>query len=190
VAIVPRNPAAWFTSRLGKDESRGERGSNARLADVDVQVQISGDTIKTANVKKANDQQMGPLTNFRLEPVVFGVDEDGDPFRTFILSQEILTTGVTECGLSDQQKLAMEALAEAVLKHGQPLGTADGMPAGLKSVTADQWKDELYSRQVLDRDAKNPRARFSELRQRLSIKRLIGVRDDLVWLAADPAKIH
>ena len=31
----------------GKDESRGERGSNARLADVDMQVQIAGDSIKT-----------------------------------------------------------------------------------------------------------------------------------------------
>jgi hypothetical protein len=40
----------------GKDESKGERGSNARLADVDLQVQISGDAIKTATVTKANDQ--------------------------------------------------------------------------------------------------------------------------------------
>src|SRR5262249_32973831 len=36
----------------GKDESKGERGSNARLADVDVLVQITGDEIKTATVKK------------------------------------------------------------------------------------------------------------------------------------------
>jgi hypothetical protein len=32
----------------GKDESRGERGSNAKLADVDLQVQITGDTIRSA----------------------------------------------------------------------------------------------------------------------------------------------
>jgi hypothetical protein len=172
----------------GKDESRGERGSNARLADVDVQVQISGDNIKTATVKKANDQQMGPLTSFRLEPVVFGEDEDGDPFRTFILSKELLAVGVTERGLSDQQRLAIEALAEAVLKHGKDLPAIDGMPRGLKSVAADQWRAELYSRGVLDKEAANPRARFSELRQRLSVKKLIGVRDDLVWLAIDPSK--
>lgn len=32
----------------GKDESRGERGSNARLADVDLLVHLTGDLIKTA----------------------------------------------------------------------------------------------------------------------------------------------
>ena len=73
----------------GKDESKGERGSNARLADVDVQVQIAGDLIKTATIKKANDQPEGLLTSFKLEPFDFGLDEDGDPFRTFIVSPEI-----------------------------------------------------------------------------------------------------
>ena len=72
----------------GKDESRGERGSNARLADVDLQVQITGDSVKTATVTKANDQPEGVLTGFKLEPFEFGRDEDGDPIRTFILSSD------------------------------------------------------------------------------------------------------
>lgn len=67
----------------GKDVSRGERGSNAKLADVDLQVQIDGETIKTATVVKANDQPLGLLTGFQLEPYDFGLDEDGDPFRIF-----------------------------------------------------------------------------------------------------------
>ena len=41
---------------LTGDPSRGERGSNAKLADVDLQVQISGETTtKTATIVKAND---------------------------------------------------------------------------------------------------------------------------------------
>src|ERR1700716_3390147 len=39
----------------GKDESRGARGSNALLGDVDLLVMISGNTVKTATVTKAND---------------------------------------------------------------------------------------------------------------------------------------
>ena len=70
----------------GKDETKGERGSNAKLADVDVLVQITGDVVKSATTKKANDQPDGPLTAFQLEPFEFGPDEDGEPFRTFILS--------------------------------------------------------------------------------------------------------
>src|SRR5262249_9142203 len=79
----------------GKDESRGERGSNAKQGDIDLKVQISGEaTIKSAIVTKANDQPLGPLTSFQLEPFDFGPDEDGDPFRTYIVAKEIVTGAV------------------------------------------------------------------------------------------------
>jgi AAA domain len=167
----------------GKDETKGERGSNARLADVDVLVQIAGDTIKTATVKKANDQPEGPLTSFRLEPFNFGTDTDGDPFRTYILAEEILAAIQTNRPLSDQQRLALEALAEVTLSHGHDVPAVDGLPHSLKAVTAEQWKAELYRRKILDQEAQNPRARFNELRTRLAAKKLIGVRDELVWAA-------
>jgi hypothetical protein len=168
----------------GKDESRGERGSNAKLADVDFQVQIAGDTIRSATVKKANDQPIGFLTSFRLESFDFGPDEDGDPFCTFIVSPEIISeSAATDRPLSDQQQRAIEALAEATLAHGVDLPSRDGLPVGLKSVTADQWRAEVYRRGVLDQAAKNPRARFFELRNRLAAKHLIGVDGELVWLA-------
>ena len=134
----------------GKDESRGERGSNARLADVDLLVHVSGDTIKTATVKKANDQPEGVLTGFKLEPFDLGVDEDGDPFRTYILTEEILDGIQVERPLSDQQRLAMEALCEVTLSCGRDLPPGSDLPHGIKTVTADQWKAELYRRNVLE----------------------------------------
>ena len=167
----------------GKDESKGERGSNARLADVDLLVHISGDAIKTATVKKANDQPEDALTSFRLEPFDFGPDEDGDPFRTFILSQEILTVSHTERALSDRQRLAMEALTEATLSYGIDAPTTYQLPRGIKVVTAEHWKAELYRRKIVDPEGKNPRARFGELRTAMAAKHLIGVRDEHVWSA-------
>jgi hypothetical protein len=172
----------------GKDESRGERGSNARLADVDVSVLISGDTTRTATVMKANDQPEGPLVSFQLEPFEFGLDEDKDPFRTFILSKDIIAAAAAaKSSLSDQQRLALEALAETILSHGRDAPAEYGLPHGTKIVTADQWKTELFRLSVLDPKASNPRARFNELRKRLRVKHLIGVRDDLIW-SAHPGK--
>jgi hypothetical protein len=168
----------------GKDESRGERGSNAKQADVDLEVQISGEgTIKSAAVTKANDQPLGPLTSFQLEPFDFGLDEDDDPFRTYIVAQQIISGVATKTRLSGKQQLGVDALAEATLKHGVELPASYRMPVGLKSVTADQWQAELYRLGALDRNAKNPTSRFSELRQALQVKRVIGVSDELVWLA-------
>jgi hypothetical protein len=168
----------------GKDETRGERGSNARLADVDVQVQISGDTIRTATIKKANDQPEGTLTSFCLEAFEFGLDEDGDPFRTFILKEEVLDSGGTvQQNLSNKQKLALGALIEVTLSYGQDAPREYDLPQGVKVVSAEQWKTELFRQNILDKDARNPRARYSELRNSLRTKFLIGVRDDWVWLS-------
>jgi hypothetical protein len=173
----------------GKDESRGERGSNAKQGDIDLEVQISGEgTIKSAVVTKANDQPLGPLTSFQLEPFDFGPDEDGDPFRTYIVAKEIIAGAVSKKPLNDKQQLGIEALAEAILKHGIDLPVSYRLPAGLKSVTRDQWQAELYRLNVLDREAANPTARFAELRQALQRKHVIGVSEDLVWLATTVGK--
>jgi hypothetical protein len=136
-------------------------------------------------VEKANDQPEDVLTGFRLEPFDFGPDEDGDPFRTFVLAQEVLTASALHTGraLSDQQRLALEALTEILLSHGRDAPAEYGLPHGIRVAGADEWKTELYRRNILDPDAKNPRARFSELRTRLAAKKLIGTRDDLVWPA-------
>jgi hypothetical protein len=167
----------------GKIESKGERGSNARLADVDVLVQITGEAIKTATVMKGNDQPEGVLTSFRLEPFEFGVDEDGDPFRTFIVSKENLTGTQAERALSDRQRNALAALTEAVLSRGRDAPAEYSLPHGIKVVTAEEWKTELLRENVIDGDSTNPRARFNELRTALKAKHLIGSRDDLVWSA-------
>jgi hypothetical protein len=133
-------------------------------------------------IKKANDQQEGVLTSFRLEAYEFDVDEDGDQFRTFIVSgDDVPAVPAVRQRLSDKQRLAMDCLAEVTLSHGVALQRAD-MPAGLKSVTADQWFDELCRRRVIDPDRPNSRTRFSELRTSFNARRLIGVDGDLVWL--------
>jgi hypothetical protein len=166
----------------GKDEGRGERGSNAKLADVDLQVQISGDQIKTATITKANDQDQGELTSFKLEPYDLGTDEDGDPVRTFILGRELLTgASAPTREMSPKQRLAMDALFEVLLKKGKPAPTDYELPTGTTVVAADDWKTELFRRNVLDPDGKNPHARYNDLRDGLTVKALIGSRDKVIW---------
>jgi AAA domain len=167
----------------GKDESRGERGSNAKLADVDVEVQIKGEDIKDATVTKANDQPLGPLTSFTLEPYDLEPDEDGDQFRTYILSGTIPDVATVEGKkLTDKQRLAIDALTEVLLSDDARSPPSEyGLPKDTKVVPAQAWLNEMYRRQVLDCDAKGHRARYGELRQSLQAKYLIGVRDDFVW---------
>lgn len=164
----------------GKDEGRGERGSNAKLADVDVQVQISGDVAKSATITKANDQDQGELTGFQLEPYELGTDEDGDPVRTFILSKEVSApTATTARNLSARQKLAADALANC---SSQPAPQVLQLPKNIQVVAVDAWREEMYRTGVLQRDATNPRTDFQRIRDQLAAKKAIGQRDNLVWL--------
>jgi hypothetical protein len=79
-----------LVGHTGKDETRGARGSNAHIGDVDVMVQISGETVKTAAVIKGNDQPERVLAQFKLEPFELGRDEDGDPITTSIVSTDVI----------------------------------------------------------------------------------------------------
>ena len=169
----------------GKDESKGERGSNARLADVDLQVQIGGDLIKTVTIKKANDQPEGVLTAFKLEPFDFGLDEDGESFRTFILNPEVFggEQGTSRQKLSARQVLALRALADLALSQGRDPPPDYRLPTGIKLIATEAWREELLRRNVLEQTAGNPRARFKELRDGLAARNLIGCKDDWAWAA-------
>ena len=146
----------------GKDTTRGERGSNARQGDVDVQIQITGNSVKTATVVKANDQPDGPLTSFAAETVALGTDEDGEPISTVILSAAPCQSVPARSGkLTELQQLALDALDKTVAAQGGP-------------VTIEVWRDEMYRNGTLDREAKNPRADFKRLKLALIVaKRLV-----------------
>lgn len=171
----------------GKDESRGARGSNAFLGDVDMLVQIEGDGVKVAKLTKANDMPEGELTSFTLETYSFGEDEDGDPITTAIVSRDMPERGAGDTAkrgkISDRHKVALSALDNAVSDFGQNLPAAMQMPAGLKFVSLDQWRNALLSRGILSRDDAHIRQSFYKLRVAMDGKRLIGVKEDMVWRA-------
>ncbi|WP_315806564.1 AAA family ATPase [Bradyrhizobium sp. SZCCHNPS10062] len=105
-----------LVGHTGKDETRGARGSNAHLGDVDVMVQISGAIIKQAEVTNANDQPERVLAQFKLDPFNLGPDEDGDPIMVSIVSAEEITTAApkaSEPKLTKNEKTMFGILHEA-----------------------------------------------------------------------------
>jgi AAA domain len=110
-----------LVGHTGKDESRGARGSNALLGDVDVMVTLSGGDIRTATVTKANDAPEGPLFSFKSEVHEFERDEDGDPVTVNVVSSEEQSVQAARRG-SDRWpkglKLVHEAIRAAMLESG------------------------------------------------------------------------
>ena len=108
------SPHVALIGHTGKDEGRGARGSNALLGDVDVMVTISGQTIKTATVTKANDLPEGPLFSFKSEIHEFGTDEDGDPITVNIVAEaEQAAAKPSEPRLTENQRVMFRLLHDA-----------------------------------------------------------------------------
>ncbi|HEY8614172.1 MAG TPA: AAA family ATPase [Roseomonas sp.] len=172
-----------LVGHTGKDESKGARGSNAHLGDVDVMVQFSGEKVKEAKVTKANDQPEGRLTVFELETYEFGLDEDGDPITTSIVASDTPDADVVtkRATVSARQRLALDALDAAVGNFGEDPPADLGLPGTVKAVSFQQWQEELLRRDVLSEDDPHLKSTYYKLRKDMAAKRLIGIRDMLAW---------
>jgi hypothetical protein len=139
----------------GKDESKGERGSNAKIADVDMQVTITGDQTKCAEITKGNDVQLGDLTAFALEPFEFGADDDGDPYRTHIVSKDALVASTAE----PQTKLTANQRTMFSILHD----------AGSAGLLTDEWNEKAKAAGIGVRR----RATLHDIRSNLKSKGLV-----------------
>jgi hypothetical protein len=181
--------AVIIIHHCGIDATR-PRGHTSLAGAVDAQLAVKRDAADNVvvTVERMKDGPEGDTLVSRLEPLDVGLNSDGEPETSCIVlpvegAAARASAAATTRKLSDRQRLAMEALAECADSHGKPPPNSFGLPAGVIAVDLGKWRDELYSRGVLDRDAKNPREAFRQIRTSLQSRRLIGVRDDLVWRA-------
>lgn len=83
--------------------------------------------------------------------------------------------------LSPRSRRALEALNEAIINHGQAAPIDLQLTTSTKTVTLDQWREELFTRNVLDRASTNPRMDFKRCLDQLADKGMIATRNDVVW---------
>lgn len=70
----------------GKDATRGARGWSGLKAAADVELEvIRADDQRAVRVTKQKDGQDGEALGFRLQPVLLGVDEDGDDITSCVV---------------------------------------------------------------------------------------------------------
>jgi hypothetical protein len=176
-----------LVGHTGKDETRGARGSNAHLGDVDVMVQIRGDAIKTARVVKGNDQPERVLAEFTLEAFELGQDDDGDPITTSIVSADHAAVGAPlgarrkpKNKLNGKAVAGLRALQECVADADKPATADEHVPATAKGITLAIWRERLEKTRIINRDG-NPRQEFQRIHVTLKNAGVIEVWEDFVW---------
>jgi hypothetical protein len=173
-----------LVGHTGKDQTRGARGSNAHLGDVDVMVQISGDAVKVADIVKNNDGDERLLAQFRMEPVELDIDEDGKARTVAIVSTDMIVGGPQakpKSKLSDKNKAALDALFECIADgETAPRPENVHVPVGVTGVTLATWKNRLAVTAVINPDG-NHREEFKRIHVTLRNARRIGIWDNFVW---------
>ena len=190
-----------FVAHPGKDETRGIAGSYRFAGNSDFILK----TVKTSNgfrlVKdKDRNGAKRPLFDYTLsfievERTLSGKPRTGAVVGTMqacalgSLNQHVAPTAVVAPAedipkrkLSDRFKLALDTLAGLIINVGRPAPATLKLLGGAMVVGIAEWRDELLARAVIESDSKNPRQDFKRIKAGLAARRLIGERDEFVWL--------
>jgi hypothetical protein len=159
------------------------RGHGALLGAMDTTVHVvKGANIRTATVMKANDSEEGESIAFTLDSVTIGEDEDGQPTTAPIVlpAQGSLIQQNTSRGmrLPKAAQTALRALREAVSECGHVPPASNHVPAGVRVVTVEQWREYAYRMGISATDAK-PRAQQAAFKR--AVDQLIGAGAVLCW---------
>jgi hypothetical protein len=102
----------------GKDALRGARGWSGLLGQIDAEIEITrlnNGSIREATLSKERDAADGHKLQFSLDPVVVGVDEDGDPLTSLVVRpiEVVATVTKTRLPTSINQRAVWDVLDAA-----------------------------------------------------------------------------
>jgi hypothetical protein len=168
-----------WVHHMPQDGAERLRGHGALLGAMDTTVHVESGDVRSATVVKANDSEEGEKIVFTLDSVTIG-PETTAPVVVPADPALARPTGAKR-RLSPRSRRALEALNETIINHGQPSPPDLALPVGTRTATLDQWREELFAQNVLDRLAANPRADFKRCLDQLADRGLIASRNNLVW---------
>lgn len=167
------------------------RGHSSLYAGIDNAIEVACDDYKnrTAKIDKMKDGEDGFSIGFRLQSVTIGARDDGKPITSCVVvpAQAKERTG-KGTGLSDQQKIALQALREAVLAHGEAAPASLQLPFGVRVVQIRYWKQE-FLKSGFDEEPNEStfRMAFKRIGEALLAKHIIGRDQPFVWIAREPS---
>jgi hypothetical protein len=172
----------------GKDEGRGARGHSLLRAAADTEIEVTKSEVSgiaTAEVVKQRDRPSGDKFSFRLEPVDVGQDAEGAAVTSCVVVETDVSPSKQSKPLPKAAQIALRALSEAIDDCGQPAPSLPQIPAGVKTVNHDQWREQAYLRGIsLAQGDSGKRMAFKRASEYLVSANRVGAWDGHVWIAA------
>jgi KaiC/GvpD/RAD55 family RecA-like ATPase len=171
----------------GKDRDRGMRGSNALLGAADAVIEVSRHEesgLCEGKIVKVKDGSADAPFKYTLRQSVLWVDEEGEDITSAVVEPTDASPGVTRGGpklkLTPAERIALDALDEALIDHGvvQPIAS---VPNGGRAVSIETWRKRAYGKGVAEGTDDAKRQAFFRVRQTLTVKKLVGIEGDWAW---------
>jgi hypothetical protein len=175
----------------GKGTGRGgPRGHSCLPAAMDTEQEVTrlGDSkISRMTINKRRDGVAGEELYFELPQIRLGQDEDGDDVTTCIIKTTEAPAadkgGNSSIRLSDQDKIALRALTNALATEGKLPPASNHIPAHTTCVLFEQWRDYAYNSGITG--SGNPESRqkaFKRSSDRLIASERVCRWQALVWM--------
>lgn len=170
------------------------RGSSALRAAWDFEYRLARNESRSVLTNtKAKDFEPAEPMHFEIEAVALDyTDEDGQRVTSAVLvpsETERRNAERRKSTLTNAQKIAVQALHDALAKHGEspPPRVTDNvrLPFGCRVVEVEQWRRRAYAMGISDGEMEAKRKAFQRAREGLQAKERIGVWEDWAW-ADDP----
>ncbi len=168
---------------IGKDGSRGARGSSVLRAAADTEILVEKtEAGRSATVTKQKDGQEGLTLSFDLEPVE--IDGSGGETSCIVTVDTWQSNeGTKRAKVSGPALIALRALEEAIAASGEIPPASTLLSRTKRAVRMPIWRDACAKVQITEADtAEAKRKAFARAAQKLQDAGIVGVFDDWTWI--------
>jgi hypothetical protein len=160
------------------DGSERMRGHGALLGAMDTTISVvKADAGRTATVIKANDSEEGERVAFTLESVP--ISQEGETTAPVVVPIENLPPRAASASrLTKAAQTALRALTEALHEQGEPAPASNHIPAGVRVVSVEQWRQYAYRRGI---SAADTTTRAQQRAFQRAVDQLVGSNRVAVW---------
>jgi hypothetical protein len=170
----------------GKDPSKGARGHTLLRAAVDIEIEVAkGSEQSIATVTKQRDGETGRTFAFRLQRIELGEDRDGEPITSCVVmpienTEAIKPAKASGRAIPAEYLKALDYLSDVMADFSESI-VANGIPAGVKVVHVDRWRDYLKQRALHD-GGENGKKWFQRARASLIANNRVAFDGSYVWI--------
>jgi hypothetical protein len=178
--------AVIIVHHCGIDGTR-PRGHTSLTGAADAQLAVNRDAANNiiVTLEYAKDGPQGDTVASRLEVVDVGIDEDGDPITScVVLPTEADGMASNTIKVKGAAKVALEALYEAIAECGEVPPASSHIPPKTRTIPVVRWRQYCEAKMIAETDdPDNKRRAFVRLSKKLQELKIIGVWNDLAWIA-------